>query len=308
MKAVICTKYGSPEVLKVVELEKPVAKDKEVLVRIMATAVNSGDVRVRGLAVSGWQRVIMRLVLGFNRPRKQVLGTVLSGVVESAGSKVTKFKMGDEIYAMTGFKFGTYAEYVTLNEDSPIVLKPSNATFEEAAAIPFGGSAAMYFLNKAKIGGKGNQKVLIYGATGAVGVAAVQIAKYYGAIVTAVCGEEGEGIVKSIGADKVILYTKEDFTKNGDTYDIIFDAVGKKPKQECVGSLEKDGVYVSVAGFDIASETREQLEFLKKLFEEKKYQAVIDRTYDLDNIVEAHKYVDSGKKKGNVVVKVCSLL
>lgn len=308
MKAVICTKYGSPDVLKVVELSKPVAKDREVLVQIMATAVNSGDVRVRGLAVSGWQRMMIRLVIGFNKPRKQVLGTVLSGVAQSVGGKVTKFKVGDEIYAMTGFKFGTYAEYITLNENSPIALKPSNASFEEAAAIPFGGSTAIYFLNKAKIGKKANQKVLIYGATGAVGVAAVQIAKYYDTTVTAVCSEEGESVVKSIGADKIIFYKKEDFTKNGDTYDIIFDAVGKKPKQECAGSLEKDGVYVSVAGFDIASETREQLEFLKKLFEEKKYQAVIDKAFTLDELVEAHRYVDGGRKKGNVVIKVSSLL
>lgn len=306
MKAVICTKYGLPEVLKVVELDKPIAKDKEVLVKIMATAVNSGDVRVRGLAVSGLQRVMIRFVIGFNKPRKQVLGTVLSGIVESVGSTVTKFKVGDEVYAMTGFKFGTYAEYVTLNEDSPIALKPSNASFEEAAAIPFGGSTAMYFLNKAKIGQKSNQTVLIYGATGAVGVAAVQIAKYYGATVTAMCSEEGEAVVKSIGADKIIFYTKEDFTKNEDRYDIIFDAVGKKTKKECANSLEKDGVYVSVAGFDIASETREQLEFLKKLFEEKKYQAVIDKIFSLNELVEAHRYVDSGRKKGNVVIKVTS--
>lgn len=306
MKAVVCRKYGPPEVLSLTELKKPIPKDKEVLIKIVATAVNSGDVRVRGLAVSGFQRIIIQLVLGFTKPRKQVLGTVLSGVIESVGSKVKKFAVGDEVYAMTGFKFGTYAEYIVLHENSPLFFKPTTASFEEAAAIPFGGSTALYFLEKAKIGKKENQKVLVYGATGAVGTAAVQIAKYYGATVTAVCSEAGVDIAKKIGSDNIILYTKEDFTKNGEKYDIIFDAVGKKQKQECVDSLEKNGVYVSVAGLDVAAETKDQLEFLKKIFDEKKYQAIIDKTYTLDEIVDAHHYVDSGRKKGNIVIKVSS--
>lgn len=308
MKAVICLKYGGPEVLKVTEVEKPIAKDNQLLVKIVATAVNSGDVRLRALRASAIQRALMRVIVGFHGPRKKVLGVVFSGVVEAIGKNVTTFKVGDEVYGATGFSFGTYAEYVAVNEKSPVFLKPANASFEEAASIPFGATTAIYFLEKAGLGKQSNQEVLIYGATGAVGSAAVQIAKYHGANVTAVCSEEGEVLVRKLGVDNVVLYTKEDFAKNGKTYDIIFDAVGKKPKAECAHSLKENGKYVSVEGYDTASEKKEQLEFLKKIFEENKYQAIIDKTFTLDEIVEAHRYVDLGRKKGNVVVKVQTLI
>lgn len=304
MKAVICQKYGGPEVLKVTEVEKPNIKDNQLLVRVIATAVNSGDVRLRALRAALWQRILMRVIVGFTGPRRKILGVVFSGVVESVGKNVTTFKVGDEVYGATGFNFGTYAEYVAVNEKGPVYLKPVNASFEEAASIPFGGTTAIYFLDKANIGKAPNQEVLIYGATGAVGSAAVQIAKYYGASVTAVCSEEGEALVKKLGVDNVILYTKEDFAKNGKKYDIIFDAVGKKHKAECANSLKENGRYVSVEGFDTASEKKGQLQLLKKMFEENKYQAIIDKTFTLDEIVEAHQYVDLGRKKGNVVIKI----
>ncbi len=304
MKAVICESYGPPNVLKIKEVQKPEPKDNEVLVRIRATAVNSGDVRTRGLAVNGLMKYVMRLVLGIRRPRQPILGTVLAGVVEDVGADVQKLKPGDEVYAMTGFKFGTYAEYITLKETGPITLKPKKASFEEAAAIIFGGSTAIYFLQKAGIGVKPHQSVLIYGASGAVGSAAVQIAKYYNANVTAVCGEDAVELMKKLGADDVVIYTNEDFTKNGEKYDIIFDAVGKKPKKECRESLAADGKYVTTGGMDVASEKKEQLDLLKELFDGGQYDAVIDRVYSMEDIVKAHEYVDQGKKKGNVIIAI----
>lgn len=304
MKAVICTKYGGPEVLQIVELPKPTITDTQVLVKVMATAVNSGDVRVRGLAMSPFLRIIMRIAIGFTKPRKPVLGVVLSGVVESVGTSVTKFKPGDEVYAMTGFKFGAYAEYAALHEDSMMTLKPNNASFAEAAAIVFGGATAVYFLGAAKIGATNNQRVLIYGATGAVGTAAVQIAKSYGAHVTAVCGEDGVALVRELGADEVIVYTKEDFTKQAIKYDIIFDAVGKTTKLQCASLLGPGGQYRTVGGLKVAKEKTEQLVFLRSLYERGRYKATIDKMYTLDEIVEAHRYVDSGRKKGNAVITV----
>lgn len=304
MKAVICERYGPPEVLNIKEVAKPTPKPHEVLVKIMATAVNSGDVRVRGLAVPGFMRVVMRFVLGFTGPRKPILGVVLSGIVETTGAGVKDFKPGDEVYASTGFKFSTYAEYITMPENGAIALKPKKASFEQAAAIPFGGTTALYFLRKAGIGTKRGQKVLVYGASGAVGTAALQLARHYGAHVTAVCSGENVDLVRSLGATHTIDYTKQDFAKNGKKYDIIFDAVGKKPKKECVLSLVQNGTYVTVGGLDVSSERKEQLIFLKELYNKGEYKAVIDRTYSLEDIVEAHRYVDQGKKKGNVVIKV----
>ncbi|MCU0389656.1 MAG: NAD(P)-dependent alcohol dehydrogenase [Thermoflexibacter sp.] len=304
MKAVICTKYGSPEVLKIGDVEKPTPKPKEVLVKIMATAVNSGDVRVRGLIVEGFMKIVMRFVLGFTKPRKAILGTVFSGVVEQIGENVTKFKVGDEIFGATGFKFGTYAEYTALNEAGSLIVKPKNASFEEAAAIIFGGQTAIYFLEKVGIKHKTNPKILVIGATGAVGVAAIQIAKHYHADITAVCSSNGVGIVRDLGINNVILYDKEDFTKYSKKFDIIFDAVGKTNKSQCLPLLEKGGVYKTVGGLDVATETQEQLYFLKELFEQGKYSAVIDKTFPMEKVVEAHQYVDTGHKKGNVVLKI----
>ncbi len=208
MKAIICSKYGSPEVLEIRELSKPIPKENEILVKIMATSVNSGDVRVRSLDVKGFMKVIMRLVLGFSKPRKPILGTVFSGVVERVGSKVSKFKNGDKVFGMTGFNFGTYAEYIAVNQNSKIVEMPNNASYEEAAAIIFGGQTAIYYLEKAKIAAGINTKLLILGATGSVGSAAIQLAKHYNAEITAVCSSDGLGLVRDLGVNKIILYNK----------------------------------------------------------------------------------------------------
>lgn len=306
MKAAICTKYGPPEVLHITMVEKPVPKDNEILVKIIASAVNSGDVRVRGLVVEGFLRIIMRLVLGFTKPRKPILGTVFSGIVEQVGKNVNNFKIGDEVYGLTGFGFGTYAEYICVSDKSVITQKPSNATFEEAAAICFGGQTAYYFLEKAKISEKRNLKVLIYGATGAVGTAAVQIAKYHHAQVTAICSTNGQALVKELGADIIILYDQEDYTKISERFDIIFDAVGKISKKQCKHLLNDGGVFISVASLDTATEEIKQLVFLRELFEQGQYNATIDKIYTIDEIVEAHRYVDTGRKKGNVVLRIAA--
>lgn len=305
MKAVICTKYGPPEVLKIRDVPKPVAKDNEILVRIMATTVNSGDVRVRGLVVGGlFMKIVMRLVLGFSKPRKSILGIVYSGVVEEVGAKVSTFKPGDHVFGMTGFNFGTYAEYIAVKESSIITLMPKNASFEEAASLIFGGQSAIYFLEKAHIQHKTNPKVLIIGATGAVGTAAIQIAQYYNADLTAVCSSAGKPLVESLGVTKIILYDKEDITKQTNTFDIIFDAVGKTTKKQFKSHRAKGGIYKSVQGYEIASESQEQLAFMKTLYESGKLKAVIDKTFPMDQVVEAHRYVDTGRKKGNVVLRI----
>ncbi len=265
MKAVFCTQYGPPEVLKIQITGIPKPKNDEVLIKIHATAVNSGDVRIRGLAVEGFTKVVMRLVFGFRRPRHPILGFVLSGVVEKVGKDVKEWNPGDEVYAMTGMKFGAYAEYIVLKTNAVMAFKPKNATFEQAAAILFGGHTAIYFLQKAKIDENPNQKLLIYGASGSVGTTAIQIAKYHKAYITAVCSEKGMDLVKSLGANETIDYTKENFVANGKKYNIIFDAVGKLKKKDCVSSLSKNGKFVTVGGLDIAKEKKEQLFFLKDL-------------------------------------------
>ena len=304
MKAILCTRYGPPEVLQLAEIDRPRINDQQVLVRIAATAVNSGDVRVRGLVVSGFLRVVMRVVLGFTKPRKPVLGNVLSGTVEEVGASVTDFQPGDEVFACTGFGFGAYAEYIALPANGTIALKPTNASFEEAAAILFGGMTAVYFLQKAGLDRQPGAQVLIYGATGSVGTAAVQLARHYGATVTAVCSSEGAALARRLGSDAVVDYTQQDVTQLPVRFDIIFDAAGKFSKKECRHLLTRGGRYVTVGGLDVAKETRAQLHLLKSLFEAGELQAVIDRRYTLDQIVEAHRYVDTGRKKGNVVVRV----
>ncbi len=305
MKAVICTKYGSPEVLIIQDVVKPIPKDNEILVRIIATAVNSGDVRVRGLAVEGFMKVIMRLVLGFSKPRKPILGTVYSGMIESTGNKVSKFKTGDKVFGMTGFNFGTYAEYIAVKESSNVAFMPAKATFEEAVSLIFGGQTAIYFLEKAKIFEKEKPKVLIIGATGSVGSAATQIAQYYGADVTVVCSSEGKSLVENLGVLKIILYDKEDFSRQANKFDIIFDAVGKTTKKQCEKLLDKGGVYKTVGGLEYASESQKQLELIRELYEKDKLKAIIDKTFLFDKVVEAHRYVDTGRKKGNVILKIC---
>ena len=304
MKAVICTRYGPPDVLQIREVETPTIKDNEMLVQIIATAVNSGDVRARGLAVEGLMKVIMRLVLGFSKPRKPVLGTVYAGRVVSVGKNVVKFKTGDQVFGMTGFGFGTYAEYIAIKEKDNIALMPVNAGFDEAVSLIFGGQTAIYFIHKAKLSDIKAPKVLIIGATGSVGSAAIQIAQYYGAKVTAVCSTRGKELVEGLAVSKVIFYDQEDFTSDTDQYDFILDAVGRTSKKQCQKLLNKNGIYKTVGGWEYASESQEQLEFLKMLFENGKLKATIDRTYTIDKIVEAHTYVDTGRKKGNVVIQV----
>lgn len=304
MKAIICPEYGPPEVLEMVELAKPKPLDDEILIKIKATAVNSSDIRVRGLKVSGILRLIMRIVLGFKKPRKQVLGQVFSGIVEETGKRTIQFKPLDEVYGMTGLKFSCNAEYVCVKENSAVLLKPSKASFEEAAAIIFGGCTAIYFLRKGKINEKPNSEVLICGATGSVGSSAIQIAKFYKARVTAVCSYKGIELSKSLGADTIVDYTKEDITQITKKFDIIFDCVGKMNKEKHKHLLSQNGKYITVGGLDTAKESKEQLLFLKKLYDKQILKHVIDKTYPLDEIIEAHQYVELGVKKGNVIITI----
>ncbi len=322
MKAVICTKYGPPEVLKLREVEKPVPNDNEILIKVHATTVTSADIRIRGFKVplSFW--LPARIALGFNSPKINILGAELAGEIESVGNNVKKFKPGDEVYAYPGHHGGGYAEYICMGEDNAVAIKPTNVTYEEAAAVPFGGNTALHFLKQADI--KEGEKVLIYGASGSVGTYAVQLARYFGADVTGVCSTSNIELVKSLGADNVIDYTKEDFSTNGQIYDVIFDTVGKSSLPDCMKSLKKEGIYLQAVAtpatslqMQLASITSnktliggtavrkaENLNFLKELVESGEIKPVIDRTYPIEQIVEAHRYVDKGHKKGNVVITV----
>ena len=321
MKAVICTKYGPPEVLQIREVEKPIPKDNEVLIKIYATSVTIADSRVRGfkVPVSFW--IPARIALGLRRPKKDILGVELSGSIEFVGKDVTLFKKGDNVFAFPGHNsFGAYAQYKCYPEDGVIAVKPDGISFEEAAVLAFGGGTALHFMREATI--QPGQKVLIYGASGSVGTYAVQIARCFGAEVTGVCSTSNVKLVKSLGVDKVIDYTKEDFTKNGEKYDVIFDAVGKSPYSGCIRSLEKEGTFLhAVVTPALSMRMRwtslttkkkliggtlnpkaEDLIFLKGLVETGKIKPVIDRVYPMEQIVEAHRYVDKGHKKGNVVI------
>lgn len=318
MKAIIYEKYGGPEVLQLKEVKTPTPKDNEVLVRVYATSVNSGEIRLRKA-----DPFAVRFMFGFLRPKQPILGVVLAGEIEQAGKNVTQFKEGDQVYGTTGMLFGAYAEYVCLPANAALALKPVNLTYKEAAAIPFGATTAMHFLRKANI--KRGQKLLIYGASGAVGTAAVQLAKYFGASVTAVCSTANMIMVKSLGADYVIDYSKQDFSKNQNKYDIIFDAVGKSNFSGCVQSLKKNGKYLRVVHMSVSAivcglwvnmtsrkkvigggitETSDDLLFLNHLIEGGDLKPVIDRTYPFHQMAEAHQYVEMGHKKGNVIITV----
>ena len=318
MKAIVYERYGPPDVLELRDIDKPTPKGNEVLIKIHATTVTSGDWRVRSLTMPVGFGLIARLVLGVSRPRKHILGTELAGEIESVGKEVRKFKAGDQVFAFPGAAMGCYAEYRCMPEDGPVARKPPNLTYDEAAALSFGGTTALDFFRRGKL--QSGETVLVNGASGGVGTAAVQLARHFGAEVTGVCSAANMELVRSLGATHVIDYTKVDFTRNGETYDIIVDTVGTAPFSRCKDSLKKGGRLLLVVGalpailqipwVSMTSSKKiiggpartEDLPFLAKLAEAGEFRPVIDRRYPFEQIVEAHRYLDTGRKKGNVII------
>jgi len=324
MRAVVYDRYGPPEVLRVEDVERPVPKEDEVLVKVHATTVNRLDVHTReanrrsGLAVS----FLSRLVSGLRRPRQRILGTEFAGEVDGVGATVREFAIGDQVFGNSGLRFGAHAEFMCVRESARIAPKPAHISFEEAAAVSDGALNALWCLRGADL--QKGQKMLIYGASGAIGTAGLQLAKYFGADVTAVCSTKNLELVGSLGADRVIDYTHEDFTKNGETYDFIFDAVGKHSFKRSRDSLRRGGCYLATDGFRnlilamwtsrIGDKrvvfqippryTKQDLLFIKKLIEAGRYRAVIDRRYSLEDVVEAARYVETEQKTGSVVLTV----
>ncbi len=325
MKAMIWTEYGPPQVLQLQELEKPIPKDNEVLIRIYATTVTAGDCEQRSLKLPLWQRLPMRAYVGLKKPtRIRILGMDLAGEIEATGKAVKRFREGDQVFATTGFvRMGTYAEYICLPEEpeeGALALKPANMTYQQAAAVPTGGLEALSFLRKGDV--RGGRKVLINGAGGTIGTFAVQLAKYFGAEVTGVESTDKLDLLRSLGVDQVVDYTQEDFTRRNESYDFLLDVVGKSSFSGCIRSLKRNGCYLianpslsqMIRGrwaslssskkvvFGAVSPNTEDLFYLKELIEAGKLQAVIDRCYPLEQIPEAHRYVEKGYKLGNVVI------
>lgn len=329
MKAIVYTEYGCPDVLHLAEVPKPAPRDNEVLIRNHAATVNFGDLMARNFRAISPRQFNMfflfwlmgKISFGLNRPTTNILGSEFAGDVEAVGRTVTRFKPGDAVFGYLGMRMGAYAEYLCVPEDGVIAIKPAGKTYEEAAAVPYGATMALHLLRKANL--QPGQKVLIHGASGAIGSAAVQIARHYGAQVTGVCGTPRLEFVKSLGADRVIDYTREDFTQSGETYDLIFDILGKIPFARCKASLKPDGILL-YASFKmkqlvqmlwtsrpgsgkrvvcaIAPGSLEDLNTIKALMEAGKIKAIIDRCYPMEQAAEAHRYVEEGRKKGNVVI------
>ncbi len=327
MKAIICTKYGPPEVLQIKEVEKPKIKDDEVLIKIHATTVTAGDVKLRSSDFPFMYWLPSRIMFGLTKPKNKIPGCELAGEIVTVGKNVRNFKTGDQVFGYSGITFGANAEYISLHEEGVLAKKPINMSFEQAAAVPVGALTALHFLRKSII--QNGQKVLIYGASGSVGTYAIQLAKYFGTEVTALCSTSNLELVRALGANDVIDYTNEDIANSKKTYDIIFDTVGKSSFSNCKRLLNKDGVYLLSAVWKlsvyfqaiwsnlisnkkailgVANMNYEDLNYIKALIEADKLKAVIDRNYPLDQIVEAHRYVEKGHKKGNVVINIRGIL